>query len=219
MYWHHIVKGGRNQMYKKALLFVLIIGIAITPAAFAGMFDTPVPVDLKLKYIRPGWDVTEVDQYMPAGEHILQIAEPSKYAGEYAGFCVDPTSAYYGYKPYQLVNLPETEEFTKVAYIFQKYGSAFTGVYDDQVAYDAQVVIWNILFDGEHAVPAESATQTAMMSDMNAHIEGFVPFPGIALAQSGEYQNFIIRVPEPGSILLLGLGLMGVASLLRFKKN
>lgn len=202
-------------MKRIALLPLMLL--LLSSFALAG--SLPADIDLTVLDVVPGeptWNGWQT------GTHIVEISNSpdGEYDGEYAAFCVDPSFYVFYAVPYQLDNLPES--YYPAAWVFENYKDYGAS------ARDAQIAIWKLTIDP--AADFENALQETLFADANdAVAEGYVAPGNLLLAYSprgpmeeayGEpYQDFIVDVPEPGSILLLGLGLLGVATISRLRRN
>ncbi|MEJ2247899.1 MAG: PEP-CTERM sorting domain-containing protein [Acidobacteriota bacterium] len=199
---------------KKLLLLSSMFLLVSTVALADGL---PVTVDLEFQGVDPG-----INYYngWPTGHHIVEITNSpgGVYDSVFYGFCVDPASAEDTPTPYTLIYVPEN--LYGAAWVFEN----FEGL--GESASNAQVAIWNLAIPG---LPPMTGPQQSLFDSANTAVgEGYIPPDSILLAYSpagaGEsfdvpFQDFLIRVPEPGSILLLGLGLLGVATVSRLKKR
>jgi hypothetical protein len=205
---------------KKILLFILMMGL-ISSVALADA----LPVDISLAFL--GVEPSPPLYGMwPAGYHIVLIGGSplEEYNGIYNGFCIDPAMAQSSFSPYTLRYVPEI--YYEAAWVFENFETLGGS------PRDAQIVIWNLYFT---FMPGLEGGPLGIQQELfdgaeAALLGGYTPPDSILIASSprgvdGEtfdagYQDFMIRVvPEPGSIILLGLGLLSVATVARFKKK
>ena len=204
----------------KKLLFCILIMRLLPSVALADAL--PVDISLATLGVEPS---TPLYYMWPAGYHIVLIDSPSgEYDGIYNGFCVDPAMSLDIFSPYTLRYVPEF--YYEAAWVFENF-EALGGS-----PRDAQIVIWNLYFTFMPGLEGGPGGIQQQLSDgaEAALLGGYTPPNSILIASSpqgveGEtfdmgYQDFMIRVvPEPGSIILLGLGLLGVATVARLKKK
>lgn len=152
----------------------------------------------------------------------------------FSGYCVDPAFSEPNPEFYDIVAIPTPTDpndsyalgLQAAAWIFASYGTPSLAA----DAANVQSAIW-IVVDGI-TVNSPSTTAQAYAAAAAAAVAGGWTAPGwislaahpaasggitTSVANGEDFQDYIIRTPEPGSILLLGLGLFGVGVLSRRK--
>jgi hypothetical protein len=149
------------------------------------------------------------------------------YAGSYKGFCVDPAfSAQIG-SPYAGVIVPVTDgsRYEAAAYLLAKYyNQTISGA---SMAAKVQLAVWELVWDfggtynlaaGNFQTAAYATEVNALITEATGALASFTPigFYVAAAPPEGEYfgrfqQDFIFQTAEPGTLLLLGFGLIGLA--------
>ena len=208
-------------MRKAGIIFTVVLVFILSSTLWAN------PVMLYWVSVSPGLNmpVTAAGttyNSMPTG--VYNVAIDMNGDGNYQMFsanCVDPIFASTSPNPYSIIAIPDQDNYLQAAYIFSQFGEPL----GNQDAADRQAAIWSVI--GGFSFP-NGLSQNALnmiAEAVEAVNGGWNATGGLSLAVSpseGEYygdgyQDFIIRTPEPGSILLLGLGLMGVGIMGRKK--
>jgi len=148
-------------------------------------------------------------------------------------FCIENMTANQNMANYTLVNpgysLFNTNKYSQAAWIADQYDKEVWN-YDKS---EIQSAIWEVVFEtnGSFAINngsfqitnQKNAVNLDNISDIlnsvsNVNLSGY-DFSGIKIAQIDGFQDFIIKTPAPESatMLLFGLGLLGVAGVSRWK--
>lgn len=196
--------------------------------------DTVATVQLKELNVSPGTGVTFFGGgSWQTGVYNFQI-ESGPFAGIYGGFCVDPANSNEAYSAYDINTFNHTGNYDIAAWLLKQY---YTVQGTSAVA--TQAAIWEVMFETNTGIPYDLTTgnfgttnsiKTLANSYIALALAGnaeTMSLDGFYLAQSpasgppyfGVYaQDYIfMKVPEPGTLMLMGLGLIGLAGLRRKK--
>ena len=166
----------------------------------------------------------------------FNILGTGTYAGSYKGFCVDPqfeSPVFYA----DIIAITDGSRYEAAAYLMGKYYG--TTIYNNQKAAQVQLAIWELVWDfggsynlavGNFQTAAYTTEVNALISEATGALPSFTPSgyyvvaspPGGHLGDSFNQpvQDFMFRqVPEPTTVLLLGLGMIGVAGIRRKMKR
>jgi len=159
-----------------------------------------------------------------AGFYVVEIQN----WGQYAGFCVDPAFSNNAYSAYELHPVSGLNSaYAGAAYLLNKYQSYYGDSTKNNEATKIQLAIWDLVMNtlsGAGSFSAEGWDYSFYLAEAQANLNFnaggyYVAGSPIGGSYYGYYaQDYIIHVPEPGLIILLGLGIMG-ASVLGFSNR
>ena len=217
------------------LVGLLIVGCMFVFPNLAGA----IPVDLTVTGVKYSRTVTIVfpnlgTQRVKAGEYQMDIVG-DPYTGSYGGFCVEDVWAPSGTKGYELLDV-SGEPYLRAAYAASMYFAGAPG-YDDAAA--VQVAIWEIVletigsydvasgnlrhfsgFSAAELTDVQDIVTAAMAANLSSFSAGAFkhaihprPNPG----NGSNYQDYLVKVSEPTTLLLLGVGLISLVGISRRK--
>ena len=173
-----------------------------------------------------------------AGVYHLQVRDYPNVVDDTIlyGFCVENRDASRAFHDYRLWTIGDDgEKYEQAAWLAENYFSSLGST--NQNAAATQIAIWEACFetdgildvtDGYFKVTANGATLTQAQDLLdNMQLASFTPSkwylaisPPDQDPDTGEPQDFIVpNIPEPGTMLLLGTGLLGLYGYARRKRS
>ena len=224
---------------KKFLAVLAVVAVV----SMAGSVFAYNDVQLKEVGVDPGTSVSATFPYLgsqsvQAGYYQLSINDGTPING----FCVDPSWSNSNDSTYSLIGIPSLN-YERAAWILDQARAGTTGYTDH--AQD-QIAVWELVMDTNNniysgAFYVNSGTYDAAQAAVTAAVSALpnwdpnssllsnyvlaVSPPDGATYYGVDYQDYLIPappgipVPEPMSILLLGVGFAGLAGVRRFKKQ
>jgi len=166
-----------------------------------------------------------------AGRFTVDFGPSSSDFQKYQAFCVDYANVYFttAYNSYFMIDLPGELAYKRAAYIYENFAYANPSA--------AQLAIWEVVFEGlsggsvgdletadkfygtninaQDLADAQNYVTAAVANGANfSNTSAYKLLVSPSATTSGYYgvneQDFLVRVPEPGVLTLLGLGLVAL---------